>query len=195
MTIPPSSSFSPSFRLRDGETILWSGAPDPTIRFSAMDVVAIPFSLVWAGFALFWNVGVWGSGAPLTFRLFGLPFLLVGAYISVGRFFISAQRKKKTQYYVTNQRAVIINDLGQERFVELANVMRDTKQLRNNRGVTISFRSPSADTSIGIGASYVDQRLTGYSTNRYQLASPNFVFQGVSDAVGLLGALQNAPSA
>jgi hypothetical protein len=67
-----------------------------------------PFSLLWGGFALFWNVGVWVAGAPFFFRLFGLPFLVAGIYITVGRFFHDASMRRKLNYAVTNRRVLIL---------------------------------------------------------------------------------------
>lgn len=102
----------PQPQLLPGERIVWSGRPSTAVLFTPGDATAIPFSLLWAGFALFWNMMVWPTDAPLLFKLFGLPFLAAGAHMTVGRFLIDKHRRRTTRYYVTNQRILIVQRDG-----------------------------------------------------------------------------------
>jgi hypothetical protein len=97
--------------LASGEQLLWSGNPPTGIRLRGQDLFLIPFSLMWAGFAVFWEAMVLTKGAPLFFALWGIPFIAMGAYITVGRFFVDAQQRSKTTYAVTDQRVVIVSGL------------------------------------------------------------------------------------
>jgi hypothetical protein len=91
-----------------GERLLWEGYPSQRLFvLTKQDAVLIPFSILWGGFALFWNVGVWVAGAPLFFSLFGLPFLAVGAYMTVGRFYHDRYLRRHTVYALTDRRAFI----------------------------------------------------------------------------------------
>ncbi len=74
--------------MRTGERLLWVGRPDPSVRFTPADALLIPFSLLWCGFAVFWEASVVASGARFLFRLWGVPFVLVGLYVVVGRFLV-----------------------------------------------------------------------------------------------------------
>ena len=99
------------FPLSRGERLLWSGAPRQGIAFRQSDLFQIPFTLLWGGFALFWNVAVWAGDGPIFFRLWGLPFLLVGVYMVVGRFWLDARRRARTSYGVTTERVLIASNL------------------------------------------------------------------------------------
>ena len=55
----------------------------------------IPFSLLWCGFAVFWETMAMRMPGPffgpgLFFRLWGIPFVFVGLYFVFGRFFADA---------------------------------------------------------------------------------------------------------
>src|SRR5437879_11675637 len=76
--------------LRSDEKLLWMGQPAQGVRFRGSDLFLIPFSLFWAGFAVYWEWSVIQQGAPDFFTLWGIPFVLVGIYIVVGRFFAGA---------------------------------------------------------------------------------------------------------
>lgn len=91
--------------LSPGETILWKGKPEPGHHFTGQDVFMIPFSILWCGFAIFWTVTALAI-APFPFGLFGVPFVCVGLYITVGRFFHTAHRRKNTAYVITSQKII-----------------------------------------------------------------------------------------
>jgi hypothetical protein len=99
--------------LLPNERILWTGQPKQGLAFGARNALLIPFSLMWGGFAIFWNVGVWsfpdnGENVDWFFRLWGLPFLIVGLYLIVGRFFHDAALRKRQFLAVTDQRVLIL---------------------------------------------------------------------------------------
>jgi hypothetical protein len=73
--------------------------------------------MMWCGFAIFWEASVLGltgfgkvggGGAPLIFKLWGLPFVAVGIYLVAGRFVHDAWRRSRSFYGVTNQRVLIV---------------------------------------------------------------------------------------
>jgi hypothetical protein len=98
------------------ERLIWSGRPAQGLRLRRSDRVMIPFSLVWCGFALFFEYMavffdpdgkvIW----PLA--IFGGFFVLIGIYLVIGRFFIDAAKRKHTLYGLTDQRALIVTGGG-----------------------------------------------------------------------------------
>jgi hypothetical protein len=94
--------------LAPDEQLLWTGRPARGIRLRRADAAMIPFSVMWGGFAVFWEWGVIHDGrSPFFFRLWGVPFVLVGAYMVVGRFFWDAYQRSNTFYGVSTQRVIV----------------------------------------------------------------------------------------
>ena len=131
-----------------GERLLWSGRPAQGILFRSSDIFLIPFSLLWGGFAIFWEVAAlaatWDSDAQTpdmvrhAFPLFGLPFVAIGLYLIAGRFFVDRAQRRKTLYGITDRRVIIRSGLFR----------RTTKSLnlRTLSDVTLSERSDRRGT-------------------------------------------------
>ena len=97
--------------LNAGERLLWSGQPRGGVRLQPADALMIPFSLMWCGFAIFWEFQVVSSGAPFFFMLWGVPFVAIGLFFVFGRFFADAKQREKTWYALTNERVIISSGL------------------------------------------------------------------------------------
>lgn len=93
-----------------GETLMWTGQPRRGLMLRPADALLVPFSLLWGGFAIFWNVMVWRA-ADWFFRLWGLPFLVAGLWLIGGRFFSDAWLRAHTRYAVTDRRVLIRTSL------------------------------------------------------------------------------------
>jgi len=97
--------------LGSGEKLLWSGQPRTGLRLRASDAYAIPFTMLWCGFTIFWETLVIRGGAPFFMLLWGVPFVLLCIYMVIGRFFVDAIIRGKTFYAVTSERIIIVTGL------------------------------------------------------------------------------------
>jgi hypothetical protein len=103
-----------------GERIVWSGAPRRGLMFMARDIFLVPFSLLWCGFAIFWEWGVSQSDkTPFFFQLWGVPFVLVGLFLVFGRFIVDAWVRSGTRYALTDRRALIMRSAPFSKFLAI----------------------------------------------------------------------------
>ncbi|MEZ5013983.1 MAG: PH domain-containing protein [Chitinophagales bacterium] len=93
--------------LDNNEKLVWTGRPKTGIVFRTADILLIPFSLLWCGFAIFWFTTAWSSGAPFFFVIFGIPFVIIGLIFVFGRFIIDAKQRENTYYGLTDDRIII----------------------------------------------------------------------------------------
>jgi hypothetical protein len=126
-------------------TLARSGQPRAGVRLTGADVFAIPFSLAWCGFAVFWEMSVLKSDAPGFFALFGLIFVAMGLYMVFGRFIADAIRREKTCYGLTSRRAIIVSGVfGREvKSIDLVSLGELTVSERSDRSGTISLGTPA----------------------------------------------------
>jgi len=92
------------------ERMLWAGRPVQGVIFRKADLILVPFSLMWGGFAIFWEYAAWSGGAPPFFLLFGVPFVLIGLYLIFGRFFADAYIRRHTYYAVSDERVLLLKE-------------------------------------------------------------------------------------
>lgn len=99
--------------LTSNESLLWQGQPERSVIFHREDILAIPSSLLWGGFTLFWemmalNIGRFHNNHFSWFlALWGIPFVVVGQYTIWGRFVFAYWTKARTFYAVTSKRILI----------------------------------------------------------------------------------------
>lgn len=151
MTLLPPASDPFAGHLLPREEILWTGRPDRRRVLTSSDWLLIPFSLLWGGFAFVWE-GIVISGLassrsseaavfPWVFAVFGLPFVLVGLYLIVGRFLHRAWANGRTWYALTNKRALVAYGPGGKhgRSVMLGDMTDISVDRRTDGSGTITF--------------------------------------------------------
>lgn len=129
------------------ERLLWAGQPRQGLVLRPVDIFMIPFSLLWAGFAFFWEFMAVRGGAPWFFALWGIPFMVVGCYVVFGRFIVDMRQRAKTVYGFTNERILIISGV----------LTRNVKSLnlQTLSDVSLSERPDGSGTiTFGQGAPY-----------------------------------------
>lgn len=140
------SSLVISKEIASGERLLWSGRPKQGVMLRGSDAFLIPFSLLWCGFAIFWEATVITKGAPFFFKLWGVPFVLVGLYLVIGRFYVEALQRRKTFYGLTDKSIIIVSGITLKKLKRLSlRTLSDVSlnEGKGNRG-TITFASTPA---------------------------------------------------
>ncbi|HEV2909119.1 MAG TPA: hypothetical protein VGX02_07565 [Candidatus Eremiobacteraceae bacterium] len=95
-------------KLEDDETLVWSGVPKQGLLLRPTDAVVIPVSLLWGGFALYWEYEVVTTHQFWVLQVWGIPFVLIGLFLIVGRFFVDASVRGRTYYGLTDKRILIV---------------------------------------------------------------------------------------
>ena len=136
------SSGTGSFReiLGYGEPILWQGRPERYSLLEKQDWFLLPFSILWGGFAVFWEYSAFRVNAPLLFKLWGIPFVLVGLYMIAGRFLCKRYTLRHTVYAITDRR--IIRKVGKRVDILLRSALPEMRVEYKDGGFgTIRFQS------------------------------------------------------
>jgi hypothetical protein len=129
------------------EKVLWMGQPETSVIFSRADFYLIPFSLVWCGFCLFWEIGALRS-SNIVVTLFGIPFLAIGAYLLFGRFIYKYWKKTHTYYAVTSERVLILTTLWRRHLQTkyISAISEISKSIRSD-GIGTLWFGPSGSNS------------------------------------------------
>jgi hypothetical protein len=167
-------------QIEPGERLLWSGYPRQGVILRAQDLFMVPFSLMWGGFAMFWEYSVIQADGPLIMKLWGIPFVLVGLWLIFGRFFTDAWLRGRTVYGVTNRRVLIISGFARRQVRSLQ--LLGLAELNN---------SENADGSgtITFGAGPAFNAVRGWPmSNQYMTPA----FEGIPNVRDVLQTIRNA---
>jgi hypothetical protein len=156
------------------ETVRWAGRPQQGLVFRSTDLALIPFSILWCGFAIFWETLVVTSGGPFFMVLWGIPFILVGLYMVFGRFLYDAFVRSRTHYALTQHSALVLSGVDGKKLTTV-----DLKSLQE------SHLKPRAGTR---GTIVFGPDTGQFSNRRGVAASPEFF--GIEDAAGVYAQVQ-----
>jgi hypothetical protein len=138
-----------------GERVLWSGQPQQGPKLHGTDAFAIPFALLWTGVPLFGVLGTLKGPKGNTFALVpAIPFVLIGLYLLIGRFFVDAAQRRRTFYAVTNERVLIVSGLSSRNVQSLS--------LRTLDQVNVSSRASGRGTIMFGRSMYGSFALPGW---------------------------------
>jgi hypothetical protein len=88
--------------LLHNEKLLWTGQPKTGVIFRTIDIFLIPFSLFWFG-----GVCTMLFVIPFPGTVIAIPFVLIGLYVTVGRFIFDIKTRSQTFYGITQNRVII----------------------------------------------------------------------------------------
>ncbi len=173
-------------QLSASERLLWSGRPAQGLRLRANDALMIPFSLLWCGFAIFWEYSALqipdNNPTAFIFPIWGIPFVCIGLYLVVGRFFWESYVRGHTYYALTGQRALIVTDVWGNKVKSLP--------LSSMAEVTLSQRADGSGTiTLGNVPGYMGFTFGGRGGSGRPLP-PAFEF--IPDAQRVYGLIRDA---
>jgi hypothetical protein len=163
---PPSEQIRKE--LGPDESVLWSGQPRQGLCFCGVNILSVPFSILWCGFAIFWEYSVLNANAPFFFGIFGIPFVVLGLYLVFGRFFVDIRQRANTHYAVTSQRIIIVSGLFSRNVESLD--LRSLSELSLSEG---SSRYGSISFSGGYPFSFMFRYFSGWP-GMSRLSGPHF---------------------
>lgn len=169
--------------LLEGESLLWWGRPDPTKHLGLSDIFLVPFSLLWGGFAFFWEIGVLTSGAPAFFGVFGLAFVAMGVYMIFGRFIVKARRKRRTAYGLTDQRVLVAVGSTALSDGQVSHQPIDRRVSRDRKHITVVVGRSAQGVSAA--TMYANTGMDFFASGGAPLG-----FYDVADVTGLTNALR-----
>jgi hypothetical protein len=172
-----------SHYLQPHESLQWTGRPPGGLMFRKSDIAMVPFSLLWGGFAFFWEYGAYTAGAPIFFLLFGGVFVFVGFYIIIGRFFFDMLKRKNTIYGLTNERALILAGVFDQslKSISLKSISEVSIQLNAHGRGTIVFGSSQRVPSMFSNSSWPGSGQT-VSPSFEKIENASQVYQMVQSA-------------
>lgn len=103
--------------LRPNEKLLWSGHSVAAMELHTADLYIIPLGILLLSYPVFWMWRV--HNISLSATILGIPFLLIGLYLTAGRFFYSAQQRAHTTYAITDERVIIRSGIFRKRVTSL----------------------------------------------------------------------------
>jgi hypothetical protein len=158
------------------ERLLWTGKPDPRVRFDRGDRFAIPVGIAVCAVVITWDTRKLG-GASVSLVVVAAVINLIWLYLLVGRFFYKQFSRTRTTYAVTTGRA-IVSGPGLTRDVPLREQTATSRLSRDRRHVTVAV--PVSNGNAG-----------PVTTGRRQTPPP-LGFYDVENPDALLEALQQA---
>lgn len=140
----PSAGTSLRELIGPDERLLWEGRPDKRTYVLRGSWFLLPFSVLWGGFAIYWEYLALTHGAPPMFALFGVPFVALGLYLILGRFWVAAREADRTTYGLTDRRVLIQTGALNRRLIDLPLANLPAIEFREGRSGfgTIVFGQP-----------------------------------------------------
>lgn len=90
------------------EQILWASRPKQGVQLRTADKYMIPFSLLWCATVVLWEWFTLGMGElGTTMAWLGIPFMLIGLYLLLGRFFMDAFTRRHTFYAISPKKILV----------------------------------------------------------------------------------------
>jgi hypothetical protein len=137
-SVDPDATHEISRELRSEESLLWAGRPFQGWRLHTIDVILVPFSVLWSIAALAAFVagievligaprGLTDPVNPEIVRWSGIAYAVIfvtafpafAFYLTCGRFMLNARRRARTWYGLTTERILIISEFFGRRVTEV----------------------------------------------------------------------------
>jgi hypothetical protein len=144
--------------LNPGESLRWSGSPKKGFVFRKIDLFVIPFSLIWFGFACFWEWIAFKQGALFN-QIFGSFFVIIGFMVAIGRFFLDIWQRAGTTYGISDSRIIIVKQSffsKSNQSIDLKNIADISFTQKADESGTIKFGNNIVMTSSKVSLPPID---------------------------------------